>query len=87
MGMAKFRELLLLGKKHCHDLAPGPTILSKDGRRPGKDHQPARKRVRVGPREEEGAINEANLDWPDVDLKRILLERLLGSSLQELGSQ
>ena len=72
--MGEFRQLLLLGKKHVHDLAPGPTVLSKDGRRPGKDHQCARKRVRVGTGEEESAIEETNLDGPDVDLKRILLE-------------
>ncbi|KAL9988375.1 hypothetical protein ACROYT_G002812 [Oculina patagonica] len=65
---------VLLGKKLVHDLAPGPTVLSKAWRRPGKDHQCARKRVRPGTREEESAIEAANLDRPDVDRKRILLE-------------
>ena len=85
--MGQFRQLLLLSKKHGPYLARGPELLSRGGRRPGKDHQRAGKRVRVGPRQEESTINAASLDWPDVDSRRALLEWLLGSSLQEMGSQ
>lgn len=63
LGMGKFRKLLLLRKQHVHDFVPGPKLLSKDGRRPGKDHQCAGKRVCPGTREEESAIMWMGLMW------------------------
>ena len=65
--MEALRRLLVSCEWHIHDLAPGPTVLSKDGRRPGKDHQCAGKRVRSGPREEVCTNKETSVDRPDVD--------------------
>ena len=61
------QTLLLPGRKHHQDLAPGPNVLQRTGRRTGEDQQLRRKRVRTAVSQKTSAITESSLDRTQVE--------------------
>ena len=86
-GLEEVRKLLLLCEQRTPDLAPGQSALQNYGGRPGKDYQRTGKWVCSGPREGQSISKQTSVDRSDVYCWRLLLEWLLSSSLQGVGSK